>query len=133
MITLDTNVIIRFFEQDDLTQHGLAHQLIESLSPENKGFIPRECIIEMAWVLTHRYHYSRKRLGRVIRALVACKELLVENSRRVTWAAYYCEREGYDFSDLMVLGAARDIDAVPVKTFDTQFSRHHQVSLLRTH
>lgn len=83
--------------------------------------------------MLNRYHYSQKRLGHVIRALVACKELRVENSRRVTWAAYYCEREGYDFSDLMVLGAARDIDAVPVKTFDTRFSRHHQVSLLRTH
>lgn len=133
MITLDTNVMIRFFEQDDPTQHGLAQQLIESLSPENKGFIPRECIIEMAWVLTHRYHYSRKQLSRVMRALVACKELVVENSRRVTWATHYHERDGYDFSDLMILGAARDSDAVPVKTFDKAFSRHHQVSLLRTH
>ena len=133
MITLDTNVIVRFFERDHPTQHALSHQLIDTLSEENQGFIPRECVIELAWVLTRRYQYSRKQLSRVIRALVARRELLVENSRRVNWAAYHCEHSGHDFADLMILGAARDRGAIPVKTFDKRFDQHDQVSLMRPH
>lgn len=133
MITLDTNVVIRLFEHDDATQGALSNALFERLTPEHPGLIPRECIIELAWVLTRCYCYSRTRLAAVMRTLLSRRELHIENAQRVAWATDQYQHSSFDFADLMILSAAKDHGAIPVKTFDTRFSRHEAVSLLRTH
>ena len=45
MIGLDTNVLVRYFMQDDAKQSAKANQLIESLSADKSGFIPLLAIV----------------------------------------------------------------------------------------
>ncbi len=45
MIGLDTNVLIRYFMQDDVKQSAKANKLIESLNADAPGFIPFIAIV----------------------------------------------------------------------------------------
>ena len=51
MIALDTNVIVRFLTLDDAEQSRQASELIKSQSEQDKGFICREVLLELVWVL----------------------------------------------------------------------------------
>ncbi|TVQ35556.1 MAG: hypothetical protein EA356_07580 [Geminicoccaceae bacterium] len=55
MIGLDINVIVRFFVDDDPTQAPLARDLFASLTAETRGFVARETLVELAWVLARAY------------------------------------------------------------------------------
>jgi predicted nucleic-acid-binding protein len=45
MIGLGTNILVRYFMQDDAKQSAKANKLIESLSADEPGFIPFIAIV----------------------------------------------------------------------------------------
>jgi predicted nucleic-acid-binding protein len=51
VIALDTNVLVRFLVQDDPSQAHLAGEIIDQLTEEAPGFVSREVLIELVWVL----------------------------------------------------------------------------------
>ena len=61
MVALDTNVIVRYLVRDNLEQAEAARGLVEGLTSENPGFICRESMVEIAWVLKRVYRFSRAR------------------------------------------------------------------------
>ena len=52
MIAVDTNVLVRFLTQDDEAQAKAASDFMACLNASNPGFICREVMVELAWVLT---------------------------------------------------------------------------------
>ena len=77
MIALDTNVVVRFLVQDDETQSKAAISFMNSLTLHEPGYICREVIIEVVWVLERAYHLSRKQIVPVIEGLISSKELKI--------------------------------------------------------
>ncbi|HMD19730.1 MAG TPA: PIN domain-containing protein, partial [Alloacidobacterium sp.] len=74
MIGLDTNVLVRFFAQDDPAQSSRAVALISSLTPEDPGFIATPSMVELVWVLSRAYQADRSFIIRILEELLRAKE-----------------------------------------------------------
>ena len=123
MTALDTNVILRYLVGDDAEQAEAARALLDGLTPGNPGFICREVVLEVAWVLERSYGFTRSRIAESLMDLTASDSLVVENSDDVAAAAHRYRQGGPGFSDRMVLSAAERVGAVPLRTFDRRLAR----------
>lgn len=130
MIALDTNVLVRYLVRDHPAQADAAHELVASLTPDSPGFICREVVVELVWVLTRSYGTARKQIGTVLLGLLGSESIVIEDANDVGRAALGYARGVADFADLMVVAAARRQGATPVYTFDHRASRIDGVHLL---
>ncbi len=123
MTSIDTNVIVRYLVGDDVAQAEAARSLLDRLTPDDPGFICREVVMEIAWVLERSYGFTRARVAEALMDLTASDSLRVENSDDVASAAHLYRQGGVGFSDLMVLSAAERAGATPLYTFDRRLAR----------
>ncbi|MGY6548917.1 MAG: PIN domain-containing protein [Roseinatronobacter sp.] len=130
MIALDTNVLVRFLVQDDPAQAQLADGLIAQLSDAAPGFIGREVLVELVWVLERAYGHARADIAAALDGLLAATELLVETAEDVGPAVERYRAGGFDFADLMIAAAARRAGARRLVTFDRRAARLPGVALL---
>jgi len=130
VIAVDTNVIVRSLLDDDVEQSAAANRLLDGLTTHNPGFVCREVVIELVWVLERVYKLPRATIGAAILELIASGDLIVENDRTMTHAAYRYMQGGVDFADLMILAAADDHGATPLYTFDRKLARLDGARLL---
>ena len=130
MTALDTNVLIRYLVEDVPEQAEAARVLIDGLTPDEPGFICREVVLEVAWVLERSYRFTRPPIADTLMALTASDTLVVEHSDDVAAAAYRFRQGGVGFSDLMILRAAERTDSTPLQTFDHRLARMQGAQLL---
>ena len=130
MTAVDTNVIVRYLVADDPGQRRPPVSLLEQLTPDNPGFICREVVIEVAWVLERSYRFPRARIAEALMDLTASDSLVVENADDVVAAAHRYRQGGVGFSDLMILAAAERVGAAPLYTFDRRLARMRGVVLV---
>jgi predicted nucleic-acid-binding protein len=103
LIGLDTNVVVRYLVQDDPAQSAAATRLMERvLSTELPGFITGITLCEIVWVLTECYDADRDRIGSVLEALLASRQLVVEESEIVWNALHDWRKSSADFSDALI-------------------------------
>lgn len=130
MIALDTNVIIRYLVRDDEEQAEVSRVLLESLSEERPGFVCREVILEIVWVLERAYRLSRDQIAVIVEELTQTEGLIIEFDDDMIRAAMGYRQGIADFSDFMILIAAQRAGAEPLYTFDRKFSRLAGTELL---
>lgn len=130
MIGLDTNVLVRYLVRDDEQQAEAARVLLESLTPERPGFVCREVIVELVWVLERAYGFTPVQVSKVLLELAATESLVIEEAGDVARAAVRYRVSDGGFSDLMILAAAERSGAHPLYTFDKKAARIDGVSLL---
>ena len=123
MISIDTNVLIRDLVEDDAEQVEATRSLLDSLTIEDPGFVCREVILEISWVLASDYRFTREQIGEALLRIIGMENLLVETSDDVARSARHYGENNDDFSDLMILEASRRTDALPLYTFDRRLSR----------
>jgi predicted nucleic-acid-binding protein len=123
MIALDTNVLVRFLTQDDPDQGRMATDLIGGLTDKRPGFVAREVLVELVWVLERSYRYERAEIARILEGLLSASELEIEEGDTVGEILQLYEGKGFGFSDLMIRQAARRAGADVVKTFDKKAAR----------
>jgi predicted nucleic-acid-binding protein len=123
MIALDTNVLVRFLTQDDPDQGRIASDLIGGLTEQNAGFVAREVLLELVWVLERSYRYERSQIVRVLEGFLSASELEIEEGDSVGAVLHLYEGKGFGFSDLMIRQAARRAGAAALKTFDRKAAR----------
>ncbi len=123
MISIDTNVLIRDLVEDDAEQVEATRSLLDSLTIEDPGFVCREVILEISWVLASAYRFTRKQIGEALLRIIGMENLLVETSDDVARSARHYGENNDDFSDLMIMEASRRSDALPLYTFDRRLSR----------
>ena len=132
MTALDTNVIVRYLVGDHPEQAEAARVLLEGLIPGKPGFICREVVMEVGWVLERAYRFTRAQIAEVLLDLTASDSLVVEHSDDVAAAAYRYRQGGVGFSDLMVLAAAERAGAAPLYTFDRRLARMDGAVLVKS-
>jgi predicted nucleic-acid-binding protein len=132
MIALDTNVLVRFLTQDDDAQFQVAADLIEGCTRDLPGYVCREVMIELVWVLERAYKYSREEIADALLSIVTASQLLVENAQDIASIVNLYRDEGYDFADLMIRQAAQRTESRILKTFDQKLARLDGVELLGT-
>ena len=71
MIGLDTNVLVRYFAQDDPIQSAKAVQLIEHrLTEDEPGFISLVALVETVWVLQRHYRRGAPDVAEIVEGLL---------------------------------------------------------------
>ena len=130
MIGLDTNVLVRFLVQDDPDQSRLARDLISRCTAEAPGFICREVLVELVWVLERAYHFPRADVAHALDGILEAEELIVEASEDAATAAWRYRGESAGFADLMIAAAARRAGCETLVTFDRSAARQADVTLL---
>lgn len=123
MIALDTNILVRFLTQDDPEQGAIASNVIGDLTLEAPGFVCREVLVELVWVLERSYRFARFDITRALEGLLSATELLIEASGDVGAILQLYESRGFGFSDLMIRQAARRSGAEVHMTFDRKAAR----------
>lgn len=130
MIGLDTNVLVRFLVQDDPEQGAAARALIERCTAEDPGYVPREVMGELVWVLARAYRFGRQEIVRALEGLCEAEELRIEAADRVGLALHRFRNEGHDFADTMIALAARDAGCETLYTFDRRAAGVAEVTLV---
>lgn len=123
MIALDTNVLVRFLVQDDALQAQLATKVIDQLTDDAQGFVSREVLIELVWVLERAYRLGRAEIAVALDGLLSATELDIEGSVEVAPALELYRNNGFGFADLMIAAAARRVGAMELVTFDQKAAR----------
>lgn len=131
MIGLDTNVLVRYFAQDDPAQSRKANALIESLTVEHPGYVTQVALVEVVWVLGRAYDTRREEISHVIETLLSTKELVVEASETVWKALRLYADSSADFADCLIERACHDALCEYTATFDTKAAKTAGLRLIK--
>ena len=131
MIGLDTNVLVRYFAQDDPHQSAKVNALFATFTPEHKGFVSLLTLAELAWVLRRAFHLDRQELASVIEKILNSQDMTVEQAE-VCWSALHLFLASRaDFSDCLMERSCRARGCDYTVTFDSQAAKSAGMRLLR--
>jgi len=102
MIGLDTNVMVRYITQDDRAQSATASKLVDSLNPENPGYLSLVVVAELVWVLEYSYDFDRAGILRVLEILLQSEDVIVERVALVWQALHDFRLCNSDFADCLI-------------------------------
>jgi predicted nucleic-acid-binding protein len=118
MTGLDTNVLVRFLVQDDAAQAKAVHDLISTFTEGQPGFVCREVLIELVWVLERAYALPRSDISRALDGLLEARELVIEAADRAAIAVDRYRKGGPGFADQMITLAGQGAGCQATVTFD---------------
>ncbi|GAB7538590.1 PIN domain-containing protein [Burkholderia sp. 22PA0099] len=132
MIGLDTNVLVRYFAQDDAAQSKKATMLMESLSAERPGYISQIALVEVVWVLGRCYGVEREQMKNIIDSMIATKELVVEGADTVRKALrVFVASQKADFADCLIERSGHVAACEYTATFDVTASKVAGMRLIK--
>lgn len=103
MIGLDTNILVRYFTQDDEVQAELAANIIKTQKNKPSSFfITNVVICELIWVLVKGYDYEKKQITNVIKTLLSAIEFSFEHYELIWQVVLEYEKAKADFSDILI-------------------------------
>jgi predicted nucleic-acid-binding protein len=120
---LDTNILVRFFAQDDLLQAHVAESILAQLKPESPGFVSLVALAELIWVLRTRCGMPKSKLIPCIEHLLNSPELVVEGQEAVEQALVAFAKSKAQFADCLIERSGRLAGCVDTVTFDKDASR----------
>jgi len=131
VIGLDTNVLARYIAQDDPAQSAAATRLIESLSADEPGFVSLIALVELGWVLSSCYDFSREQLAATIQLLTQTKEIVLDRPEIILRALRSFEAGAADFADCLIERIGAEAGCEKTVTFDVAASKSAGMVLLR--
>ena len=130
MLSVDSNILLRNTVKDNRQQAESARRFLDGLTPRQPGFICREVIQEFVWVLERSYKFPREQIAELVFGLTSTAGFVVETTDDIANAAELYAQTNADFSDLLILAAAKRVDAKPLYTFDRKLARMEGATLL---
>ena len=130
MIGLDTNVLVRFFAQDDPRQSPKAKELIDSLTAAEPGWVGVTTIVELVWVISRKLHGDRKTVTTILSRLLTREEIVIEQSGLVERALQQYRKGAADFADCLIAASAHAAGCSRTVTFDRRAARDAGMELL---
>jgi predicted nucleic-acid-binding protein len=115
VISLDTNILVRWITRDDAAQTALADQMLAQ-----PCWICASVLVELGWVLETSARLSRDQLSYAVNVLLSLPMVQVENMNALRWAI---ERynQGADWADMIHLANSGVVTVFA--TFDKRLSR----------
>ena len=103
MIGLDTNILVRFFTNDDPVQSKIAnHIMIKERPPEEALFVNSIVICELVWVLSRFYKYDRSDIAKVLQFLLQTQEISFDYPNEILMAVQDYTAGGADLADNLI-------------------------------
>lgn len=130
MIGLDTNVLARFFGQDDPVQSPKANAILDSLTTEEPGWVATAALLELVWVMTSKFRADRTGVCRVVDVLMSRSEIVIENSDLVRRALNQYRHGSADFADCLIASHAENAGCVQTLTFDIDAAKTAGMTLI---
>ena len=113
MITVDTNVVIRFLVDDHPIEGNRARRVFE----DHRVLLLESVLLETEWVLRAVYDFSRQEISRAIRALLALPTVAVDD-RMLLLHVLDSFDDGFDFADALHYARGGGLELL---TFDRKF------------
>jgi predicted nucleic-acid-binding protein len=119
MIGVDTNVLVRFFTQDDPRQSKLASECIKkAVDTRDTVFINDIVVCELCWVLQRAYKFPKTTVIEVLEKIFFTKQFAFEN-KDVLWRAIgQFHNSRADFADVLIGAKNYDAGCTVTMTFD---------------
>ncbi|OOR91571.1 PIN domain-containing protein [Moraxella bovis] len=131
MISLDTNILVRYLTKDDTVQYQKVVALFQKLHTDNEqGFISLLVVLEVNWVLAFSYKIPRNEIIHSLLTLLNFPFLTFEQANHLQQTLLYAQNNTFDLSDLLIACKSRSLDNLPVYTFDKKASRAEGFVLL---
>lgn len=118
MIGLDTNVLVRYLAQDDAKQSAQATRLIESLTPQQPGYVTLTSIVELVWVLESSYDATHDDVAGTLEDLLRIKDIRLEHAEIVARALRLFASGHPDFADCLITASSLNADCSVIYSFD---------------
>ena len=124
MIGLDTNILVRYFAQDDPVQSHKATVLIEQgLTEQSPGFVSIVALAETVWVLERVYRLKKQGIAIVIERILGADALLVEHEAEVATALTAVWEGRGSFADALIAALNAKAGCSRILTFDRKALR----------
>lgn len=124
MIGLDTNVLVRYFAQDDPIQSATAVRLIEHrLTEDDPGFISLVALVETVWVLQRHYRLGALDVAQIVQGLLEAPVVVVESAAEVFLALTAIQEGRGSFSDALIAALGAKAGCSATLTFDRKAAR----------
>jgi predicted nucleic-acid-binding protein len=131
VIGLDTNILVRYFAQDDPVQSRLATQLIEGrLTEARPGFISLVTTAETVWVLKRVYGMSDQEIAVTVERMLQADTFVVQNEQEVFTAMIALKTGTGAFSDALIGALGTWAGCRSTLTFDRKATRLREFELL---
>ena len=131
MIGLDTDILVRYFTQDDPVQSYKATVLIEQrLTEQSPGFVSIVALAETVWVLERFYRLKKQEIAIVIERILGADALLVEHEAEVATALTAVWEGRGSFADALLAALSVKAGCSRVLTFDRKALRLPRFDLL---
>ena len=121
MTGLDTCILVRYLTQDDPAQFQAALRLLTKKSAT--FFVPDLVLVEVDWVLSGVYGWTRDEIAETIARLLTIHNLVFEDEGRVR-GALKTVRLGADLSDALIAALSQEQGCQELATFDKGFLKH---------
>jgi len=120
MRALDTNVLARFFVNDDNDPQASMQRPAAVAALSERSFVSVTVLLELEWVMRGFYELPATDFSRVLRALAGVEHITLED-RDAVLSALDAFDKGLDFAD--ALHIARSSRASAFATFDQRLAR----------
>jgi predicted nucleic-acid-binding protein len=131
MIGLDTNVLVRYFAQDDPVQSPKATEIMEiRLTEDEPGFVSVVTMVETVWVLSRIYELSDQEIASAVERMLQADTLVIQNEQEVFTAAVALKAGRGSFADALIGALGTWAGCASTLTFDRKASRLGTFELL---
>lgn len=103
MTGLDTNLLVRYFTQDNKSEADKAAEVIEKqCSKEKPGFIHDVVLCELVWVLSSCYQCPKEAIVETLEKILSTTQFQVAHRAHVWEALQIFRTSKADFSDCLI-------------------------------
>lgn len=119
MIALDTNVLARFYVEDERDPQAAKQRKIalRIMKRSPSLYLPRTVVLELEWVMRGLYGFEVESIGLAFEHLLGLPNVTVED-RDLVQSALERMRQGVDFADALHLAASHHCSKMV--TFDAR-------------
>ena len=122
MIGLDTNILVRYLTRDDEPQYRAVLKLL--LKKTARFFVCDQVLVELDWVLSSLYDWSRDEIADAFVRLLSVHNLQFADESRIR-AALKAVRNGADLADESIASHSREQGCHELATFDKNLVKRH--------
>ena len=120
MRAVDTNILLRYFRDDDPRQSPIALRVMST----GKIYCAKTVLLEFEMVMRYTFEHSKEEIGRCLAMMLNLANVTLEDEQQVADSFRHYQR-GLDFADALHLAASTN--ATEFVTFDDQkFARRAQ-------
>jgi predicted nucleic-acid-binding protein len=125
LIGLDTNVLVRYFLDDDPIWSPVATAFIDqTLTVERPGYINPITLVELVWTLRRLPEFDREKLAYLIENLLLSKTVVLGEAAAVARALTAFKSGNAGFADYLIAELNEAAGASPTVTIDRRAAQN---------